>query len=193
MNLSSHCSTGFFEEKFKLQYVKGDILIHIATQNLIWHFCQSGTLCGNVNMEVFPNIWNKNAFGTTSLYALVVHKQFQRRELYNWICSTIKFKLENWWYSYFSNDFESLVKLGLFRSSYFGSKRFLVLLILCFLCCAYVRIPHNYLILPVRQWKLCILKQQFVRPKITLSMELQVLTNFDTHWLNYRTYHNGIS
>ena len=77
MNPSSHCSTSFFEEEFKFQYVRGDIHIHIATQNLIWHFCQSGTLCGNVNMEVFPNIWNKNAFGTTTLYALVVLSSFK--------------------------------------------------------------------------------------------------------------------
>ena len=35
MNPSSHCSTGFFEEEFKFQHVRGDIHIHIATQNLI--------------------------------------------------------------------------------------------------------------------------------------------------------------
>ena len=41
---SSHCRTSIFEEEFKFQYVKGDIHIHIATQNIIltflskWHF-----------------------------------------------------------------------------------------------------------------------------------------------------------
>ena len=51
MNPSSHCRTGIFEEEF--QYVRGDIDIHIATQNIIltflskWHLawqCKYGSL-----------------------------------------------------------------------------------------------------------------------------------------------------
>ena len=62
-----------------------------------WHFCQSGTLPGNVNMEVSPNIRNRNTFRTTRLYALGVHRQFERQTLYNWICSTVKLKLKSSW------------------------------------------------------------------------------------------------
>ena len=36
MNPSSHCRTDIFEEEF--QYVRGDINIHIATQNIILKF-----------------------------------------------------------------------------------------------------------------------------------------------------------
>ena len=60
-----------------------------------WYFCQSGTLPGSVNMEAFPNIWNRNTFGTTSLYALRVHRQFQRRKLHKWINFTVKLKLNS--------------------------------------------------------------------------------------------------
>ena len=66
MTSSSHCKTNIFEEEFKFQYVRRDIHIHVATQNIILNFCQSGTLLGNVNMEVLPNIWNRNTFRTTS-------------------------------------------------------------------------------------------------------------------------------
>ena len=37
-NPSSHCRTIFLEEKFKLQYVRGDMLIHIHTQNIVLIF-----------------------------------------------------------------------------------------------------------------------------------------------------------
>ena len=36
MNTSSHCRTDIFEEEF--QYVRGDINLHIATQNIILTF-----------------------------------------------------------------------------------------------------------------------------------------------------------
>ena len=83
MNPSSHCRMDIFEEESKFQYVRGDMHIHIATQNLIFTFCQSGTLPRNVNMEVSPDIWNSNTFRTTSLYVLGVHRQFERQKLYN--------------------------------------------------------------------------------------------------------------
>ena len=44
MNPSSYCRTSIFEEELKLQNVRRDIRIHIATQNIIltflskWHF-----------------------------------------------------------------------------------------------------------------------------------------------------------
>ena len=60
-----------------------------------WHFCQKGTLPSSVNMEVLPNIWNRNSFLPTSLYALRVHRLFQRRKLYNWIYFTVKVKLNS--------------------------------------------------------------------------------------------------
>ena len=74
MNPSSHCRTSIFLEEFKFQYVRGDIHIHIATQNIILIFCQSGTFPGSVNMEAFPDIWKRYTFQTTSLYALLVHR-----------------------------------------------------------------------------------------------------------------------
>ena len=92
MNPSSHCRTSIFQEQF--QYVRGDIQIHIATQNILT-FCQSGTLRGNVNMEVSPNIWKRNTFWATSLYALEIYRQFQRQKLSNWICSRVKLKLKS--------------------------------------------------------------------------------------------------
>ena len=92
MNPNSRCRTNSFEE-FKFQYVRGDIHIHIATKNTILTFSQSGTLLGNVNIEVSPNIWNRNTFRTTNLYALGVHRQFESQQLYNRICSTVKLEL----------------------------------------------------------------------------------------------------
>ena len=44
MSPISHCTTSIFEEELKFQYVRGDIHIQIATQNIIltflskWHF-----------------------------------------------------------------------------------------------------------------------------------------------------------
>ena len=81
MNPNSHCRTSIFEEEFKFQYVRGDIHIHIATRNMLLTVCQSGTLPGNVNMKVSPNIWNKNTF--RNLYASRVNIQFKRQKLCN--------------------------------------------------------------------------------------------------------------
>ena len=53
MSLSSHCRTSIFEEEFLFQSVRGDICIHIITQNIIltflskWDFawqCKQGNL-----------------------------------------------------------------------------------------------------------------------------------------------------
>ena len=60
-----------------------------------FHFCQSDTLPGSLNMEISPNIWNRNTFRTTSLWALRVYWQFQRRKLYNWLSFTVKLKLNS--------------------------------------------------------------------------------------------------
>ena len=38
MNTSIHCRTSIFEEEFKFKYVRGDIYIPIATQNIILAF-----------------------------------------------------------------------------------------------------------------------------------------------------------
>ena len=38
MNPSNHCRAGILEKKFQFQYVRGDIHIHIATQNIILTF-----------------------------------------------------------------------------------------------------------------------------------------------------------
>ena len=95
MNPSNHCRTSIFEEKFKFQYARGEIHVHIATQNLFLTFLSSGTLPGYVNMEVSPNNWNRNILRTTSLYKLGVHGQFQRRKLSNWIRFTVKLKLKS--------------------------------------------------------------------------------------------------
>ena len=67
---------------------RGDIHVYVATKNITLTILTSETLPGNVNMGVSSNIWNRNTFRTTSLYALGVYKQFQRRKLSNWICST---------------------------------------------------------------------------------------------------------
>ena len=78
MNPRSHCRTSILEEEFKFKYVRRDMYIHIATQNN-----KSGTLPGNVNMEVSLNIWNRNTFQTTILYALGVYRQFEKRKIFN--------------------------------------------------------------------------------------------------------------
>ena len=88
-----HCTTIILEEVFQFQYVRGDIHIHIATQTITFKFFQSGTLSGSVNMKKNPNIWNRNTFQTANLYALRVHRQFQRKKLYNRIYFTVKLKL----------------------------------------------------------------------------------------------------
>ena len=64
-------------------------------KTLFWHFCQNVTLLGSVNMEVSPNIWNRNTFRITSLYAVRVHRQYQRQKLYYWIYFTVKLKLDS--------------------------------------------------------------------------------------------------
>ena len=66
------------------------ILLHKIS---FWEFCQSGTLPGSLNMEVSSNIWNINTFWTTSLYALRIHRQFQRWKFYSWIYFIVKLKL----------------------------------------------------------------------------------------------------
>ena len=65
MDPSSHCRTSIFEEGFRLQYVRGDIHIRIATKSIILTFCQSGTLPGKVNMEA------PLTFGTETLFELL--------------------------------------------------------------------------------------------------------------------------
>ena len=77
MKPSSHCRTSIFEEEFKFQYVSGDIHVHITTQNIILTF-QSNTFPDKVNMEVFPNILDRNTFRATILFAWGVHRKFQR-------------------------------------------------------------------------------------------------------------------
>ena len=79
--VNSHCRTSIFEDEFKFKCVSEEIYIHISIQNIVLTFV-SGTLPGNINMKVSPNIWNWSTFQTTSLYALQVHRQFQRENLY---------------------------------------------------------------------------------------------------------------
>ena len=87
-----------------------------------WHFRQSDTLPGSVNMKASPNVWNKNTFQITRLYSLWVHRQFKDESC------TIGYipQLNRNWIAYkrakFFNGFELHVKLEFFRSSYFGSK-----------------------------------------------------------------------
>ena len=70
-------------------------LFILPHETSFWHFCQSGTFPGSVNMEVSHNIWNRNPFKTSSVYALWVHRHFQRQKLYNWIHFTVKLRLNN--------------------------------------------------------------------------------------------------
>ena len=61
MNPSSHCRTSSFEEEFKFQNLRGDIHIHIATQNIFFKeaLCQS------------KGIWRSLlTFGTETLFEL---------------------------------------------------------------------------------------------------------------------------
>ena len=58
MNPSSHCRKSIFQEEFKFQYVRGENIILIFLSK--WYFTCS------VNMEVSPNIWNRNSFQTTN-------------------------------------------------------------------------------------------------------------------------------
>ena len=60
------------------------------------------------------------------------------------------------------------------------------------LWCAYIRILHKNSVFPFRQRKLSIFEQQFAWSKISLYIQLQVLTNCDTHWENVRTYRKCI-
>ena len=50
----SQCSTSIFKEEFKFQDLRGNVHIHVATQNV--------TLLGKVNVEVSPNISKRNTF-----------------------------------------------------------------------------------------------------------------------------------
>ena len=51
---------------FKFQYVRESIFVLL--HKTFWHFCQSGTLHSNVNMQIYRNIYNWNTFRTTTLY-----------------------------------------------------------------------------------------------------------------------------
>ena len=95
MNPSSRCRTSIFEEEVKFKYIRETFIFILPHKTSFWHFCQSGTLPSSVNTKVSANIWNRNAFRTTSLYALRVHRQFERRKLYNWIYFTVKLKLNS--------------------------------------------------------------------------------------------------
>ena len=74
MNPNSHCKASIFEEEFRFQYIRGDIHIHsYCHTNIILTFLSEWNFACSVNMEVFPNIWNRNTFQTTSLCALRVY------------------------------------------------------------------------------------------------------------------------
>ena len=104
--------------------MRGDIHIHIATQNIILtFFCQSGTFPGSVNMEVSPNIWKRNTFQTINLCMHCESTGCVKDES----CTIGYISLLNWnWGAHnragFFNGFELYVKSELFRSSYFRSK-----------------------------------------------------------------------
>ena len=54
MNSSRHCRTSNFEEEFKLQYVRGDVHIHIFTQSMILAFFFKVEICMAIKkMEMF--------------------------------------------------------------------------------------------------------------------------------------------
>ena len=91
---SSYCRTSIFEEEFIFQYLRGDIYVQIATQNIVLKFLSKWH--GKVNMDVSPNICNRNTFWTISLYTLAVHRQFQRQKFCDLICSRVKLKLKCW-------------------------------------------------------------------------------------------------
>ena len=76
MNPSSHCRTSIFEEEFKFQYVRGEVHIHIATQNIILTFLSKCRFAWQCKYGSLPNIWNRNTSRTTSLYALGDNRQF---------------------------------------------------------------------------------------------------------------------
>ena len=54
MNPSSHCRTSIFEEEVKFQYIRGDIHIHIATQNVILAFLSKWHLALQCKYESLP-------------------------------------------------------------------------------------------------------------------------------------------
>ena len=102
---------------------------HCHTKHHFDIFYQSGTLPGNENREVSPNFWNRNTFWASSLYAMGVHRQFQKRKLSNWICSPQL----NWnWTAQnrasFFQCFWIMCKIGTFKKQLFQLQK-LVLLI----------------------------------------------------------------
>ena len=63
---SSYCRTSIFGEKFKFQYVRRDIHIYIATQNIILAFFVKVSLC------LAKYIWKSLlTFGTAILFELL--------------------------------------------------------------------------------------------------------------------------
>ena len=110
----------------KYEITRKPMVLILPHKTSFWHFCQYGTLPGNVNMEVSFNIWNRNTFRITSLYALRVHWE-------SIAVSKMKVVELNIFHSYIEttelitelvllSDLKLCVKLELLRSSYFGCK-----------------------------------------------------------------------
>ena len=73
-------------------------------------------------------LFRSSHFDAKSLFqqsvCMVTHRQFQRRNLYNWICFTVKLKLNSLHQNFFFvSGFEIFVKLEIFKSSHFGVQR----------------------------------------------------------------------
>ena len=101
------------------------VLPHKAS---FWHFCQSGTLPDEVNMEVSPDIWNINNFWATSLRSFGVHNLFQRQRFSNWMCSRVKLKTEELVIGLvLFNSVELYVKLKLYVELYVNFSELVIL------------------------------------------------------------------
>ena len=149
------------------------ILLHKTS---FWHFLPKWHFAWQRKYGISPNIWRRNTFQTTNLYELRVHRQFQRRNLYNWIYSKVKLKLRAHNRPGVFNGFELYVKLEPFKSSYFGSQSWL-----CYSQCIGISVRFrgrnlHYFESPTMKLKLEIWKISFtvflnVHEKITFKNE----------------------
>ena len=92
MSPSNHCRTSIFEEEFRFQSVRGDICIHIITQNLDYHldiFVKVG-LC--LAMQIAKSVLT---FGTETPFELVPCMHWESISNLKKVCSTVKLKLKN--------------------------------------------------------------------------------------------------
>ena len=114
-------------------YIGSNEKFCISSIYIFLMFYSSNETEGTVNKHFFNHvkqeIFRSSHFGTKSLFYQPVcienHRQFQRLNLHNWICSTVRLQLKGLQQNLLFQRFWIIGQLELSRSSHFGAKKLL--------------------------------------------------------------------